>query len=118
MKGYEITPELEKKIISIAERVGVDTEAVRRRLDLMKKFKRKIRGVWSAPNWLWIATEQDTKFTWSGWTFSPLVPEGEYGSWYIWEMEEIAREELKPVFRWKVKREEIERMKAKLKEIL
>jgi len=111
--------EIEKKIIEIAKKVGVSEEAVKRRLEEMKKFKRKIRGVWSLPGWLWIATEQDTKFTWSGWTFSPFVPEGEYGSWYIWDMKDLgATEEIVPIYRWKVTPEEIEKQKKLLKEVL
>ena len=110
-KPYEITPELEEKILSIAREVGVKEEEVKKALELMKKYKRKIRGVWATKGWLWIATEHDTKLTWYGVTFSPFVPEGEWGSWYIGELESIGVEaKIKPVFKWKIEEKDIRQL--------
>lgn len=114
--AYEIK-DVEDKILEIAKNVGVNVEFVRDKIEMMKRYKRKIVGVWSSPGWLWIATEQDTKFTFAGWTFSPMVPEGEYGSWYIWEVEKL-KEEIPPKLRWRPEKEEIERMRKMIEEIL
>jgi len=114
--SYEIE-ELEDKILEVAKSVGVNVEFVKDRLEKMKKYKRKIVGLWSSPGWLWIATEQDTKFTLAGWVFSPYVPEGEYGSWYIWQTE-MMKEEVPPKLRWIPKKEEIERMRKMIEEIM
>jgi hypothetical protein len=117
--GIEITPEIEEKLIEIGKRAGIDIEQLKRRIELMKEYKRKIYGVWTIPGWMWIATEQDTKFTWAGWTFSPYVPEGEYGSWYIWELDEIgAKTEIEPIYRWKPRPEEISRLREMLKKAM
>ena len=59
-RGIEITPEIEEKLIEIGKRAGIDIEQLKKRIELMKQYKRKIYGVWTIPGWMWIATEQDT----------------------------------------------------------
>jgi len=110
--------EIEEKILKIADEYGVNRENVKKKLDLLKKLKRKIRGVWASPNWLWIATEQDTKFTWYGVTFSPFVPEGEFGSWYVGELEEMGiKPVIKPTYRWKLTPSDWEKLR-RMKKLL
>jgi len=109
---------MEEKAIEAAKKAGVSVERVREVLKELKKFRKKIRGIWHAPGWLWIAVEQPTKLTWSGWVFSPLAPKGEYGSWYVWELEGIATPVIEPLYRWKPTKEEVERAKKMIKEVL
>jgi len=114
-KPLEITPEVEEKLLEIGKKAEIDIESLKKVIETMKRFKRRIYGVWTLPRMMWIATGQDTKFTWEGWVFTPFVPQGEYGSWYIWEPEEIgATIEIEPVYRFKPKPYEITRLREML----
>ncbi|MGQ9469773.1 MAG: hypothetical protein ACUVTD_08165 [Nitrososphaerales archaeon] len=114
--GEYTVEEVEEKILKTAEEFGLDVKKVKEMLDYLKERKKKIRGVWAVPKWMWIAIEQDTKYTWYGVTFSPIVPEGEFGTWYLWEPPAVTI--IEPAYRWKVEREELERMRKKIEEIL
>jgi len=116
----EITKDLERKIVAMGDFFAIDPRGIKKRLDEMKKNKRKIKGVWiSSRGWMWIAQEQPTKMTWFGVTFSPYVPEGEYGSWYLDDPETIgARVVVQPEYRWKVSQEEIKRHRKMINKLL
>lgn len=109
----ELTPEVRKKIEDVASEMGLDVEAVKEQLDYIEKRKKTIKGVWSLPNWVWIATEQGTKETWYGVVFSPIVTRGEWGSWYVGELEDLgASVVVQPEYRWKLTSEEMEKLRA------
>jgi len=110
---------VERKIVEKAKELGIPEESVRKVLDEIKKAKRKIRGVWGVRGWMWIATGQPSKYIQEGWVISPIVPKGEFGSWYVWEPKEVGAEEiLKPAYRYKITTEDIERMKKKLRRVI
>lgn len=104
--------EVRKQIMEAAQRFRIPTSKLADRLDDIEKDKKKVKGVWAVDGWMWIAVEQGTKFTWSGYVFSPIVGSGEYGSWYIDEPIG-AVEVVKPEFRWKLPDEEIQNFRKK-----
>jgi len=109
----------ERKIVEKAKELGIPEENIKRVLSEIKKAKRKIRGVWGLRGWMWIATGQPSKYIWEGWVISPIVPKGEFGSWYVWELKDVGAEEIvKPFYRYKLTPEDIERMKEKLRGVI
>lgn len=99
--------EVKEKVLEAAQQFNIPVSNVLDELRRMEDRKRKIKGVWAVDGWMWIATEQDTKFTWSGVVFSPMTPRGEYGSWYIDEPK--AQIIVTPEPRWKVSEEELKK---------
>lgn len=104
--------EVKEKIISAAQRFRINTDKVDKVLHDIEKGKKKVKGVWAIDGWMWIAIEQGTKVTWSGYVFSPIVGSGEYGSWYIDEPVG-AVEIVKPEFRWKMSDEELQQFRKR-----
>lgn len=54
---------------------------------------RRMRVVWQTADgsWKWVAEKYEGNGVFFGKVFSPVVPEGEYGTWYLWEVEKSAR---------------------------
>jgi hypothetical protein len=50
--------------------------------------RKKVNFVWKAGNWTWEATKYEGNGIFFGKVTSPYVPEGEYGTWYLWQIEE------------------------------
>lgn len=115
----EITKEVERKIIEHGVFAGLDPTPIKRRLDEIRKDKKKIKGVWARAGWMWIATEHATKMTMFGVVFSPYVGSGEYGSWYLDDPESVnAGVIVEPEYRWKVTQEEIKRHRKMIDKLL
>jgi hypothetical protein len=60
-----------------------------------KKYspKRQAKFVWqtSDKTWKWEATKYEGNGIFFGKVTSPIVPEGEWGTWYVWEVEQHAK---------------------------
>lgn len=54
---------------------------------------RRMKVVWKTPDgsWRWVAEKYEGNGVFFGQVFSPFVPDGEYGTWYMWEVEQNAR---------------------------
>ena len=52
----------------------------------------RMRVVWKTADgsWTWVAEKYEGNGIFYGKVTSPIVPQGEYGSWYIWEVEQNA----------------------------
>jgi len=52
-------------------------------------MKRKVSFAWETRDgsWIWTATHYEGNGVFYGKVRSPYVPYGEYGTWYIWELE-------------------------------
>lgn len=48
---------------------------------------KKVNFVWAVPGWRWEATHYNGHGIFFGRVTSPYVPQGEYGTWYLWEIE-------------------------------
>lgn len=53
-------------------------------------MKRKVDFVWELPltTWRWEASHYEGNGIFFGKVSSPFVPKGEYGNWYLWEIEQ------------------------------
>jgi len=52
------------------------------------RLPRKVRFVWKNNlGWTWEASEYQGNGIFFGKVTSPYVPEGEHGTWYLWEIE-------------------------------
>ena len=111
--------EVKGKIIDACRKYGISVEHVEKALNEIKRWKKNIRGVGVHPTgWLWIAMHQPSKFIWEGVVFSPLEPRGEWGSFYLWDPEEVGAEKLvEPNYRYKVTPEELEEARRRFKEV-
>jgi hypothetical protein len=50
---------------------------------------KKVDIMWkNGEGWTWLATRYEGNGIFYGKVTSPFVPEGEYGTWYLWEIEE------------------------------
>jgi hypothetical protein len=49
---------------------------------------KKVNFVWSVADWKWEASEYQGNGIFFGKVTSPIVPDGEYGTWYLWEIEQ------------------------------
>jgi hypothetical protein len=50
--------------------------------------KKKVDFIWKYGNWKWQATKYEGNGIFYGKVTTPYVPEGEWGTWYLWEIEE------------------------------
>lgn len=50
--------------------------------------KKKVNFAWKAGNWTWEASRYEGNGIFYGKVTTPYVPEGEWGTWYLWEIEE------------------------------
>jgi hypothetical protein len=50
--------------------------------------KKKVNFVWKSGNWTWEANKYEGNGIFFGKVTSPYTPEGEWGTWYLWEIEE------------------------------
>jgi hypothetical protein len=50
--------------------------------------KKKVDFVWKVANWTWEASRYEGNGIFYGKVTTPYVPEGEWGTWYLWEIEE------------------------------
>jgi len=48
---------------------------------------KKVDFVWKVGGWTWEAEKYEGNGIFFGKVTSPIVPEGEYGTWYLWEIE-------------------------------
>ena len=48
---------------------------------------RKVKFIWKARDWTWEATRYEGNGIFYGKVTTPIVPHGEYGTWYLWEIE-------------------------------
>lgn len=54
----------------------------------ISRLPRKVSFTWkNNTGWKWEATEYQGHGIFFGKVTSPIVPEGEYGTWYLWEIE-------------------------------
>jgi len=53
-------------------------------------MKRKVNFIWEIPHagWRWVATHYEGSGIFFGKVTSPFVPDGEFGSWYYWDMKQ------------------------------
>jgi hypothetical protein len=53
---------------------------------------KKVHFIWATPDsrWTWTATRYEGNGIFYGRVNSPYVPDGEYGTWYLWEVEKHA----------------------------
>jgi hypothetical protein len=51
-------------------------------------MSKKVDFVWKLANWTWEAQKYEGNGIFYGKVTTPYVPEGEYGTWYLWEIEE------------------------------
>jgi len=49
---------------------------------------KKVNFIWSVGDWKWEASEYQGHGIFFGKVTSPIVPDGEYGTWYLWEIEQ------------------------------
>lgn len=61
--------------------------------DKLKKQPKTGKFVWETPDksWRWEATKYQGNGIFFGKVTSPYVPEGEWGTWYVWEVEQNAK---------------------------
>jgi len=53
-----------------------------------KRLPKKVGFVWkNNSGWTWNAERYEGNGIFFGKVTSPIVPEGEYGTWYLWEIE-------------------------------
>jgi hypothetical protein len=48
---------------------------------------KKVAFTWKLPGWTWEATRYEGNGVFYGKVTSPFTPSGEYGTWYLWEIE-------------------------------
>jgi hypothetical protein len=86
-------------IETVATRKSTEIEtALKQAAGLMKLAEMKgtpkgAKFVWETPDksWRWEATKYQGNGIFFGKVTSPYVPEGEWGTWYVWEVEENAK---------------------------
>lgn len=53
-----------------------------------KRLPKKVSFIWkNNSGWTWTAEKYEGNGIFFGKVTSPYVPEGEYGTWYLWEIE-------------------------------
>jgi len=52
-------------------------------------MEKKVNFVWKTSGWLWEATHYNGHGIFYGKVTSPFVPNGEFGTWYYWEIKQI-----------------------------
>jgi hypothetical protein len=50
-------------------------------------MRRKVDFIWTIGDWRWEASHYEGNGIFYGKVTSPYTPTGEYGTWYIWEIE-------------------------------
>ena len=48
---------------------------------------KKVDFTWKVGGWTWEAEKYEGNGIFFGKVTSPIVPKGEYGTWYLWEIE-------------------------------
>jgi hypothetical protein len=53
-------------------------------------MNKKVNFIWELQggSWRWVATHYQGNGIFFGQVFSPFTPEGEYGTWYYWEIKQ------------------------------
>ena len=50
-------------------------------------MSKKMVFIWKLPGWTWESIKYEGNGIFYGKVTSPYVPTGEYGTWYLWEIE-------------------------------